>query len=46
MEFTPDISHARVLTDDLNPIDLRAQAINLVARQDLHQYFQQGGMNW
>ncbi len=44
--FTADISRARVLSDDLNPIDIRSEAINLVARKDLHGYFEKDGLSW
>ncbi len=37
--FEPEIGNAPVLTDDLNPVDLWAEAINLEARKDLHRYF-------
>ena len=44
--FTADIGNAQVLTDDLNPVDLRAEAINLVERNVLHEYFKERGMSW
>jgi spermidine synthase len=44
--FTPDIKGVSPLTDDLNPIDLRAEEINMIARRDLHQYFGPGGKSW
>jgi spermidine synthase len=44
--FTPDIREAPVLTDDLNPVDIWAEAINLVARRDLHRYFEESGLSW
>jgi spermidine synthase len=44
--FVPDSPDAPVLTDDLNPVDLWAEAINLVARRDLHRYFGESGLNW
>lgn len=37
--FDPDIYEAPVLTDDLNPVDLWGEAINLNSRKALHQYF-------
>lgn len=44
--FTPEISGAAIFTDDLNPVDIRAQAINLAARKDLHEYFGKGSESW
>ncbi len=44
--FTPDITDASILTDDLNPIDLRAGAINLASRRGLHEYFEKIGRDW
>ena len=44
--FTEDITNAAILTDDLNPIDLRAEEINLATRKELHSYFEQCGMKW
>jgi spermidine synthase len=44
--FSPDTREAPVLTDDLNPVDLWAEAINLVARRDLHWYFEDSGLSW
>ena len=44
--FMPDISGARVLTDDLNPIDVQLKEINLAARRELHKYFDQSGISW
>jgi spermidine synthase len=44
--FTPDITGVPPLTDDLNPIDLRAEEINKIARSDLHQYFGTNGRSW
>lgn len=37
--FEPDIEGAPVLTDDLNPVDIWADEINLVARRELHELF-------
>lgn len=34
--FTEDTANVPVLTDDLNPVDLWSDAINLVARKNLH----------
>jgi spermidine synthase len=44
--YTPDIHEAPVLTDDLNPVDIWAEAINLIARRDLHRYFAESGLSW
>ncbi len=44
--FVPEISGVAPLTDDLNPIDLRSEAINLASREGLHQYFKMNGMSW
>lgn len=37
--FTPNIKGVDVITDDLNGVDLRSEAINLEARRNLHEYF-------
>ena len=44
--FIPNLNNAPVLTDDLNPVDLWAEAINLKARQGLHHYFEESGVSW
>jgi len=44
--FTPDIRGVPILTDDLNPVDLWTEAINLVARRQLHGYFGASGLSW
>lgn len=44
--FEPDIRNVPVLTDDLNPVDIWAEATNLTARRDLHQYFKESGLSW
>ncbi len=36
----------QVLTDDLNPVDLWAERINLVARRDLHHFFGRETPTW
>lgn len=43
--FEPDIEGAPVLTDDLNPVDIWSERINLTAREGLHEYFAQG-LSW
>jgi spermidine synthase len=45
-QFVPPMQNVRPLTDDLNPIDLRAETINLAARVMLHKYFQEAGVSW
>lgn len=42
--FVPDIEGAPVLTDDLNPVDLWSERINVLAREDLHRYFGEIGL--
>lgn len=42
--FVPE--GGQVLTDDLNPVDLWAERINLVARRDLHRFFGQETPTW
>ena len=44
--FEPDIQNAPILTDDLNPVDLWAEAINLAARKGLHDHFKERGVSW
>lgn len=44
--FEVDITGAPILTDELNPIDVWAERINLVAREQLHEYFEEQGLTW
>jgi spermidine synthase len=44
--YTTDTTGVQILTDDLNPVDIRAEQINLAARVDLHKYFQKTGVSW
>ncbi len=44
--FVPDMAHAQVLTDDLNPVDVWGEEINLAARRGLHGYFDEDGLSW
>ncbi len=44
--FEADTKTAPVLTDDLNPVDVWAEEINLAARRDLHRYFEPSGLSW
>jgi spermidine synthase len=39
--FIPDITGISALTDDLNPIDIRSEMINLEARKRLHVLFEE-----
>jgi spermidine synthase len=42
--FLPDTRGVAVLTDDLNPVDVWSEEINLVSRMDLHRYFEEQGL--
>lgn len=42
----PAIDGAPILTDDLNPVDLWSEEINLSARRSLHDYFAANGLSW
>ncbi len=44
--FEPDIHNISILTDDLNPVDLWSEAINLEARRVLHDYFGTEALSW
>ncbi len=44
--FEPDTQSAPILTDELNPIDLWSESINLQARQGLHHHFGREGLSW
>ena len=44
--FTPEVGDAPVLTDDFNPVDLWSEKINLIARQNLHEFFDDGRLSW
>ncbi|MCH7825421.1 MAG: fused MFS/spermidine synthase [Acidobacteria bacterium] len=44
--FIPERAGAPILTDDLNPVDLWSERINLRARRDLHEYFRDLGVSW
>ncbi len=39
--YVPDIKHVSILTDDRNPVDVRAEVINFEGRKILHEYFAQ-----
>jgi spermidine synthase len=44
--FVPDTDNVMPLTDDLNTIDLQAEEINSVVRNQLHSYFGNKGLDW
>jgi len=44
--FQVDTTGIQILTDELNPVDVWAERINLVARKDLHKYFPEKGIAW
>lgn len=44
--FVPDSTAGQLLTDDLNPVDLWSDQINLEARKRLHEYFEKSGLGW
>lgn len=44
--FVPEIEDACILTDELSPVDVWAERINLVARKELHQVFKERGISW
>lgn len=44
--FTPETEGAPVLTDDMNPVDVWSERINLEARKGLHEYFGADGLSW
>jgi spermidine synthase len=44
--FTPETRGVRILTDDRNSVDLRAEAVNLASRRELHAYFGSSGGDW
>jgi spermidine synthase len=44
--FEADTDGAPLLTDDLNPVDIWSEKINLTARKELHHYFQPSGLSW
>lgn len=44
--FEPDTRNVPILTDDLNPVDLWSERINLVTRKGLHRYFGNSGLDW
>ena len=44
--FEVDTIGVQVLTDELNPIDVWAERVNLVARRQLHTVFSERGLAW
>jgi spermidine synthase len=44
--FTVRPEWGPVLTDDLNPVDIWAERVNLEARKDLHEFFSEKGLSW
>jgi spermidine synthase len=44
--FIPATEGIAVLTDDLNPVDLRSEEIKMVARKDLRTYFAKLNVGW
>lgn len=45
-KFVPNTQNVQPLTDDLNPIDIRSEEINLASRKILHSYFGADGLSW
>jgi hypothetical protein len=43
--FEPGI-RGKPFTDDRNPLDIRAERVNRLARRDLHRYFARFGWDW
>ncbi len=44
--FQVDVAGVPVLTDDLNPIDVWSERVNLASRKELHEFFGEGGVAW
>jgi spermidine synthase len=44
--FEPEAGGARVVTDELNPVDVWAERINRAGRRDLHRYWRHAGLGW
>jgi spermidine synthase len=44
--FEPDVTGARILTDDLNPVDVWSERINLASRKNLREYIEKKGIEW
>jgi spermidine synthase len=44
--FSVDETGIQIFTDELNPVDLWTESVNLRARKDLHAYFKDKGVTW
>jgi len=44
--FEVDVKWAPVLTDDLNPVDVWSERVNLVSRRELHAFLNERGVAW
>lgn len=44
--FRVDGTGIPILTDDLNPIDVWAERVNLASREELHELFKGSGISW
>lgn len=44
--FIPDIKNANILTDDLNPVDIWSERVNLRARKELHKLLGDSSFLW
>ena len=44
--FVVDTAGIQALTDELNPVDIWAERVNLAARKDIHAKFAQTGIGW
>ncbi|HUU46621.1 MAG TPA: fused MFS/spermidine synthase [Acidobacteriota bacterium] len=44
--FAADTAGAPVLTDELNPVDVWSERVNLAARKELHVFFDEQGIAW
>ena len=44
--FHVDVAGIQVLTDDLNPIDVWSERVNLASRKELHAFFGKEGIAW
>lgn len=44
--FEPDLAGARVITDDLNPVDVWSERISRLSRKELHEYLGDRRIAW
>ncbi|MFO7527069.1 MAG: fused MFS/spermidine synthase [Ignavibacteriaceae bacterium] len=44
--FEPDITNVKLLTDDLNPVEIWSERINLQARKELHEFLGSDSFFW